>query len=41
MSKRLSRKEFLDCLEAIYEEGPMVKYQNPDAWSRFLPDSVF
>jgi hypothetical protein len=34
--KRLSRKDFLDCLEVMYEEGPQVKYQNPDAWSRPL-----
>lgn len=39
MSKRLSRKEFLKCVEALYEEGPPVRYQNPDAW--ILPVSVF
>ena len=32
MGKRLSSKEFLQYLDAIYEEGPPVKYQNPDAW---------
>jgi hypothetical protein len=32
MNKRLSSKEFLESLEAIWEEGPLVKYQNPDAW---------
>jgi hypothetical protein len=36
MSKRLSRKEFLEFLEVIFEEGPMLKYQNPDAWVRSL-----
>jgi hypothetical protein len=32
MGRRLSSKEFLEYLNAIYEEGPTVKYQNPDAW---------
>jgi hypothetical protein len=36
MSKRLSREDFLDSLEIIFEEGPLVKYQNPDAWVRPL-----
>jgi hypothetical protein len=33
MSKRLSRKDFLEFLEVLFEEGPLVKYQNPDAWA--------
>jgi hypothetical protein len=37
MRKRLSRQDFLECLEAIWEEGPPVKYQNPDAWIQALP----
>ena len=36
MSKRLSRKDFLEFLDVILEEGPLVKYQNPDAWVRPL-----
>ena len=40
MSNRLSRKDFLKCLEAMYEEGPAVRYQNPDSW-RFTPGSAF
>jgi hypothetical protein len=31
MSNRLSRKAFLKCLEAICEEDPAVRYQNPDS----------
>jgi len=41
MSKRLSRKEFLAFLEVIYEEGPPVRYQNPDSWTRFIQVSAF
>jgi hypothetical protein len=37
MNKRLSRKEFLKCVEAMYEEGPPVKYPSPDAWVRAIP----
>jgi hypothetical protein len=36
MTKRLSSKDFFEVIEAIWEEGPMVKYQNPDAWIRAL-----
>jgi hypothetical protein len=36
LSKRLSREDFLEFLEVIFEEGPLVKYPNPDAWVRSL-----
>ncbi len=36
MSKCFSRKELFEFLEVIFEEGSMVKYQNPDVWIRSL-----
>jgi len=33
MKKRMSREEFILILDAILQEGPKVRYQNPDAWS--------
>jgi len=34
--KRLSSKDFLTLLKALWESGPKVKYQNPDAWMGYL-----
>jgi hypothetical protein len=34
MGKRTSSKDFLKGYEAIYKNGPAVKYSNPDGWSR-------
>jgi hypothetical protein len=39
LSKRLSRKDFLEFLEIIHEEGPVVKYKNPDAW--IIPSHLY
>jgi hypothetical protein len=36
MRKHLSSEDFLLYLEAIWEDGPQVRYQNPDAWVRPL-----
>ncbi len=33
---RKSSKEFLKGYNAIWKEGPSVKYQNPDAWSSHI-----
>jgi len=34
-SKRnLSSKEFIEQYDRIWQKGPHVKYQNPDAWNR-------
>ena len=30
--KRLSSEEFLKVYDALWKEGPEVKYQTPDAW---------
>lgn len=32
--KRLSSDEFLKVYETIWREGPKIKYQSPDSWSR-------
>ncbi|MCJ7559144.1 hypothetical protein MUO79_00820 [Candidatus Bathyarchaeota archaeon] len=32
MTKRLSSDKFLECFDAMWQRGPFVKYQNPDAW---------
>jgi hypothetical protein len=32
--KRLSSDEFLKIYETIWKEGPKIKYQSPDSWSR-------
>jgi hypothetical protein len=37
MNKRLTSKKFLEYVEAMYEEGPPVKYPSPDAWVRAIP----
>jgi hypothetical protein len=37
MTKHLSSEKFLEYVQAIYEEGPPVKYPSPDAWVRALP----
>jgi hypothetical protein len=37
MNKRLSSRKFLEYVEAMYEEGPPVKYPSPDAWVRAMP----
>jgi hypothetical protein len=34
--KRLSSKEFLKVYDALRQEGPIAKYQNPDTWVRNL-----
>jgi len=36
MTKRLSSEKFLECFNVIWKRGPMVRYQNPDAWIEFL-----
>jgi hypothetical protein len=36
MAKRLSSDNFLKCFDAIWKRGPIVRYQNPDAWIEFL-----
>jgi len=30
--KRLSSEEFLRVHDALWKDGPKIKYQNPDAW---------
>jgi hypothetical protein len=30
--KRMSKKEFNRFYSAIWQRGPQVRYQNPDAW---------
>lgn len=32
MSKKFSREQFLKIADGLREEGPEVRYQNPDAW---------
>lgn len=32
MGKKLSRDEFLKIAEELRQDGPEVKYQNPDSW---------
>jgi hypothetical protein len=32
--KKLSSQEFLKVYETIWQDGPKIKYQNPDAWIR-------
>ena len=32
----LSSKEFLKGYDAIWKQGPSIKYQNPEAWNRQL-----
>ena len=34
MGKKLKSDEFLKLLKALRDNGPKVKYQNPDAWRR-------
>ena len=34
--KRLSSKEFLKVHDAIWKDGPKIRYQCPDSWSRPL-----
>jgi len=34
-AKRTSSEDFLRAFDAIYKEGPKVKFQNPDAWTKF------
>jgi hypothetical protein len=36
MTKRLSSEKFLECFNVIWQRGPIVRYQNPDAWIEFL-----
>ena len=36
MRNRLSRKEFLKLMDELWQSGPKVKYQNPDAWVSHL-----
>ncbi|HUK84307.1 MAG TPA: hypothetical protein VLU95_00445 [Candidatus Acidoferrum sp.] len=36
---RKSSEEFLKGYNAIWKEGPSVKYQNPDAWSSHISQS--
>ena len=38
--KRLSSKEFLNGYEAIWKQGPSVKYQSPDAWNRNICQTI-
>jgi hypothetical protein len=33
MAKRTSSKDFLKGYDAIWKNGPTVKYINPDSWS--------
>ncbi len=40
LNKRLSHEDFLEFLDVIFEEGPLVKYQNPDAWGQPLHQTV-
>jgi hypothetical protein len=37
--KRLSSEEFLKIYDALWKEGPSVKYQNPDAWNSHLRET--
>ena len=34
--ERLSSKEFLKLYDDLWKEGPLVKYQSPDAWNKRL-----
>ena len=36
MRKRLSSEDFLKRAEELWQAGPKVKYQNPNAWIAFL-----
>jgi len=36
MRKRLSSEDFLKLVEELWQPGPKVKYQNPNAWMAFL-----
>jgi len=36
MGSRLSREKFLALAEELLQDGPEVKYQNPDAWISHL-----
>lgn len=33
-NSHLPSKEFLKGYDAIWKQGPSIKYQNPDAWNR-------
>ncbi len=39
-NKNLSSKEFLKGYDALWKEGPSIKYQNPDAWNRHLSQII-
>lgn len=32
LTRKFSKKEFIKLAEELWQEGPEVKYQNPDAW---------
>jgi hypothetical protein len=32
MKRRLSREDFLELFDLVWEAGPSVRYQNPDNW---------
>jgi hypothetical protein len=36
MRKRLSSEDFLKLAGELWQNGPRVKYQNPNAWIAFL-----
>jgi hypothetical protein len=36
--ERLSSKEFIKLYDDLWKEGPLVKYQSPDAWNKRLPE---
>jgi len=41
MTKHLSSDNFLERFDAIWQKGPAVRYQNPDAWIEFLYRKTF
>lgn len=36
MVKRFSREQFRKLAEELWQEGPEVKYKNPDAWTQHM-----
>lgn len=36
MAKKFSREQFRRLAEELWQEGPEVRYENPDAWINHL-----
>ena len=39
-NNHLSSKKFLEGYDALWKEGPSIKYQNPDAWNKYPQQTV-